>query len=154
MNAEDVELIYWNWNNREKVEPRSDRGCRPDSCLMDCVRGTCRPVKATPSCWPTETAFSPSCCTVASSTSQAVCGMRGHTRIRGHARVHPTERRVTESDPPCCRSAWRFVGTHHRGCFSFRTGPVHRPRPRAGGRSNGRTESDKQTETETDYIHF
>lgn len=54
-----------------------------------------------------ETVSSQSCCTVANSKSQ------GQHVMRGHARGHPTEQRVIQSDPPCCPAAWRFVCPKH-----------------------------------------
>lgn len=83
-------------------------GCH--SCLRVYGFGTCRPVRATPSSWLMETASSRSSCTAASIKSQCRRRVRGHTRIKGHTRGHLTGRRVIQSDPPCCRYAWRFVG--------------------------------------------
>ena len=79
------------------------------SCLKVFGFGTCQPVKATPSSWQMETVSSRSCCTVASSRSQWQCRVRGLTGVKGHTIGHPTEQRVTQSDPHFCRSAWRCV---------------------------------------------
>lgn len=65
--------------------------------------GTCLPVRATPSSWLMETASSRCCCTVASRKSPH------QTRLKSPIISPPAEQRVTQSDPPCCPSAWRFA---------------------------------------------
>lgn len=69
--------------------------------------GTCLPVRATPSSWLMETASSRCCCTVASRKSP-------HQSEKSPIISPPAERRVTQSDPPCCPSAWRFAWSKQR----------------------------------------
>lgn len=79
--------------------------------------GACLPVRATPSSWLMGTASSRSCCTVACSKSQ------GRSRAGARASGRPAERRVPQSGPPCCPSAWRFVRLEkHNAWFSFQQG--------------------------------